>query len=65
MPEFLNQRLKEIAKEAMIEHCVTHVRLKHFADLIVKECMLINKEELSFSAFERLMNKYKDNFGIE
>ena len=36
-----------------------------FAELIVRECMEINKQELAFNAFERLMNKYKEHFGIE
>ena len=36
-----------------------------FAELIVGECIEINKQELSFNAFERLMNKYKEHFGVE
>ena len=36
-----------------------------FAELIVRECMEINKQELAFNAFERLMNKYKEHFGVE
>ena len=36
-----------------------------FAELIVRECAEINKQELSFNAFERLMNKYKEHFGVE
>ena len=36
-----------------------------FAELIVRECMDINKQELAFNAFERLMNKYKEHFGVE
>jgi hypothetical protein len=36
-----------------------------FAELIVQECIDINKQELAFNAFERLMNKYKDHFGVE
>ena len=39
--------------------------LKKFALLIVGECIEINKQELSFAAFERLMNKYKEHFGVE
>ena len=38
---------------------------KKFAELIVRECIEINKQELSFNAFERLMNKYKEHFGVE
>jgi hypothetical protein len=36
-----------------------------FALLIVRECVEINKQELAFNAFERLMNRYKDHFGVE
>ena len=39
--------------------------IQKFAELIVKECIEINKQELSFNAFERLLNKYQDNFGVE
>ena len=33
---------------------------KKFAKLIIQDCVDINKQELSFAAFERLMNKYHD-----
>ena len=36
-----------------------------FAGLIVRECMEINKQELSFIAFETLMDRYNEHFGIE
>ena len=36
-----------------------------FAELIVQECVEINKQELAFNAFERLMNKYKEHFVVE
>lgn len=31
----MNEVLTEIAKKAMIEHCISHVRLQEFADLLV------------------------------
>jgi hypothetical protein len=34
----MNERLKEIAIKAQVEHCVSHVRLQEFAELIVREC---------------------------
>jgi hypothetical protein len=34
----MNERLKEIAIAAQVEHCISHVRLTEFAELIVKEC---------------------------
>ena len=48
----MNEQLKEIAVKAQVEHCISHVRLKEFAELIIKECIEINKQELSFNAFE-------------
>ena len=36
-----------------------------FAELIVRECIELNKQELAFNAFERLLNIYKEHFGVE
>ena len=36
-----------------------------FAELIVRECININKQELAFNAFERLFNRYQEHFGVE
>jgi hypothetical protein len=60
----MNERIKEIAVKAKVEHCISHVRLDDFAQLIVKECMEINKQELSFIAFETLLDRYNEHFGI-
>lgn len=40
----MNERLIEIAKQAKVEHCVSHVRLQEFAELIVRECLTICEE---------------------
>jgi len=70
----MNQRIKELAEQSASTFGgtftfnggnVSMVDLEKFAELIVRECIEINKQELSFSAFERLMNKYKDHFGVE
>ena len=34
----MNEKLKQIAIEAKVEHCVSHVRLQEFAELIIKQC---------------------------
>lgn len=34
----MNERLKQIAIKAKVEHCISHVRLEEFAELIIKEC---------------------------
>ena len=35
----MNDQLKERAMKAQVEHCISHVRLTEFAELIVGECM--------------------------
>ena len=39
--------------------------IEKFAGLIVKDCMELNKQELSFNAFERMQNLYTEHFGVE
>jgi hypothetical protein len=34
----MNERLKQLAVQAKVEHCISHVRLQEFADLIIKDC---------------------------
>ncbi len=34
----MNEKLREIAIKAQVEHCVSHVRLQEFAELIISEC---------------------------
>jgi hypothetical protein len=36
-----------------------------FAELIVRECIELNRQELAFNAFERMLNKYQEHFGVE
>jgi hypothetical protein len=64
----MNERIKELARESgLLVHNPEGVptKLEKFAELIVRECIEINKQELSFNAFEKLMNKYQDHFGVE
>ena len=76
----MNKNIKELAGQAGLvfsgdrgllhwmgskTESITHAELSKFAELIVDECMEINKQELSFAAFERLINKYKEHFGVE
>ena len=44
-----------------------HISFDHqmFAELIVQECVELNRQELSFSAFARMLDKYEDHFGIK
>ena len=64
----MNERIKELARDSgLLVHNPEGVptKLEKFAELIVRECIEINKQELSFNAFEKLMNKYQDHFGVE
>ena len=42
----MNEKLKEIAVKAQVEHCVSHVRLQEFAELIIKECIKESWDEI-------------------
>ena len=33
----MNERLKQLAISAQVEHCISHVRLQEFAELIIKD----------------------------
>ena len=68
----MNQRLREFEKESKLEifglgakRIPWEAALEKYAGLIVKDCIDINKQELSFAAFERLMSKYNEHFGVE
>jgi hypothetical protein len=37
----MNEHIRELAIKAQVEHCISHVRLKEFSDLIIKECIKI------------------------
>jgi len=39
--------------------------LQKFAQLIVRECMQLNSQELSITAIERLLPMYQEHFGVE
>jgi hypothetical protein len=39
--------------------------LQKFAQLIVRECMKLNSQELSITAIERLLPMYQEHFGVE
>jgi len=68
----MNKRLRQFEKESKLEifglgakRHLWEAALEKYAELIVKDCMEINKQELSFAAFERLMSKYNEHFGVE
>jgi hypothetical protein len=66
----MNERLKEIAVTAQVEHCISHVRLEEFARLIILECAGIADIEKSNSLGCGYITKtkgilIKEHFGVE
>lgn len=63
----MNERIKELIAQATTEEHdgFLYFDKKKFAELIVRECVELNRQELSFSAFARMLDKYEDHFGVE
>ena len=65
----MNEKLKEIATKAKVEHCVSHVRLQEFAELIVQECITQcekNKDHEWLGPGSKLSaSNIKEHFGVE
>ena len=76
----MNERLTQLAKQAQVEHCISHVRLEQFADLIVREC--IDKIEThripvgnsaagemacewTYAALKEIRDEITEHFGID
>lgn len=68
----MNKRIRQFEKESKLEifglgakRHLWEAALEKYAELIIKECVEINKQELSFAAFESLLNKYQEHFGVK
>jgi hypothetical protein len=70
----MNETLIRLAKNAQVEHCISHVRLQEFADLIVKECLSFCEYESDrFDEYDSGMGErariiresIRDHFGVE
>jgi hypothetical protein len=73
----MNERIQQLAEQAdeytdnKIQqpgeyHPDWHdIRDQKFTELIVKECIELNRQELSFSAFTRMLDKYNEHFGVK
>ena len=68
----MNQRINLLAEQCRIEEYNQFGDLikfgfdeEKFAELIVRECIELNRQELSFSAFARMLDKYSEHFGVE
>lgn len=60
----MNERIEELAEQCYEDNS-TQIDVYKFAELIVQECLEINKQELAFNAFERLLNRYEEHFGVK
>jgi hypothetical protein len=67
----MNERIKELAVAAQVEHCISHVRLKEFSDLIIQEAISVvqkrfmgdnNREDMEVL---RCVEDLKKHFGVE
>lgn len=61
----MNERLREIAIKAQVEHCISHVRLEEFAELIVRECAGVELYWLNEQDRKAVAEKIKEHFGVE
>lgn len=66
----MNEQLKQIAIKAQVEHCISHVRLREFAELIVEECcQVLSKETIRHDGYGYnqgfLHKKIKEHLGVE
>jgi hypothetical protein len=75
----MNETLKEIAVKAQVEHCISHVRLEEFAELIVQDIInvLESKNEIRHIAsttftlsvvegtIEKSINAITEHFGMK
>ena len=63
----MNKRIKLLAEQAGYSKDYLEIGLpsnmEKFAELIVQECIKINRQELSFVAFDVLHDRYVEHFG--
>jgi hypothetical protein len=70
----MNSKIKQFAelsksyKTILVDGQMQSVLLidpERFAQMIVQECIKINEEELSYVAFDILLERYHEHFGIK
>jgi hypothetical protein len=62
----MNTRYQELAREAgLLVHNPDKMptKLGVYTQLLMREFIEINRQELSFTAFEKLLNRYQEHFG--
>lgn len=58
----MNTILTKIAVEAQVEHCISHVRLQKFAELIIAECISAHEDNYGGDIIGDVL---KEHFGVE
>jgi hypothetical protein len=63
----MNERIKLLAKQSLPEFYLTNCpsALEKFAELIVQECMKLNRDILCEDDPDYLDKIYKEHFGVE
>ena len=62
----MNERLTELAKQAKVEHCISHRRLDEFAELIVKECIdTVLDSSVEYATRPQIAEELKEHFGVK
>ena len=68
----MNERIKELYSQAglTMNNPLAYEQwyldsLEKFAELLVRECIELNRQELAFNAFERMLNRYHEHFEVE
>ena len=64
----MNEQLKQIAIKAQVEHCISHVRLQEFAELIIKECAGVTldyKNDAYYTGWCDHAEEILRHFGVE
>jgi hypothetical protein len=64
----MNSKYQELAREAgllVYNPDKMPTKLSVYTELLIRECIEINKQELSFTAFEKLLNRYQEHFGVQ
>lgn len=64
----MNEQLKQIAIKAQVEHCISHVRLQEFAELIIKECAGVTldyKNDAYYTGWCDHAEEILKHFGVE
>ena len=68
----MNERIKELIRESHLDvyglgkdRANWEATVLEFTQMIVKECIKINRQELSFVAFNVLHDRYEEHFGTK